>query len=476
MISIQRLGDTIVAIATPLARSALGIVRLSGPRALDIASEVSFRSDGKKRNFRKLKSHRIYRVIVGRTFHDPLDDCVALLMKSPKSYTGEDTVEFICHGNPIILTSLVNLLVEKGARLAEPGEFTLRAMVNGKLSFESAIAVADIIDSPTLLGVKSGLNRLIRGHQDQLSYMRSRFLYWTAWFEAWIDFPEEDIPEPELEKFREEALDLINDLRRIIEASEMGLTLREGVPTLIVGKPNSGKSTLFNRLLGEDRAITSDIPGTTRDILSEYVNVLGVPLKLFDTAGLRESLDPIEEMGQKKIREYMSKAKLLILLIDLTELKENKFSLSDLKLNLSEFTGKIILVGNKLDLIPSSSLEALEEKLGRIAEEIGAERYVLISAVTGEGMGDLFKAIKETILPEETLLDEPAFTTSSAIEKLRRAEEELRNALGILEGEFELELMVFHLRKAMNYIGELTGEDVSESILDEIFSRFCVGK
>ncbi len=476
MVDAQRLNDTIAAIATPLARSALGIIRVSGKDSIDIVDSISHRTK-KPYSLKKFKPNVVYRVKVGYSADDLIDDCTVIVYRAPRSYTGEDMVELICHGNPLILKTVLELLIERGARLAEPGEFTMRAMLNGKLELDQALAVADIVDSPTLLGVKTSVKRLAGGTESNLRRLKERLLWWLTWLEAWVDFPEEEIPEPELQQLLEELDEILESLNRILQASKLGRILREGCKTVITGKPNVGKSTLFNYLVGEDRAITSSMPGTTRDVITEYVNILGIPLKLYDTAGLRTTGDPIERIGTQKARDALKEAELVLVVIDVTQplseqVDETMRCFSTLNLSYQ----KVVIAVNKVDLISKSDLDRyLEELRSKLCSEFNYQ-LIPISLKTGYNLENLLKAIRDTLIYDEALLDEVVFTSAFAQDSLTRALNHLQALRNYLTEGYTLDIALHEFKLGLNAISKLLGEELGDDVLEGVFSRFCIGK
>lgn len=461
------LDDTIVAISTPLGYSGIGIVRLSGRDAIKIAEIVFFSPKGRKLG--KTPTHRIvYGHILDPENQEVIDEVLVSVMKSPNTYTREDVVEINCHGGPLPLRRTLEIILKQGARLAEPGEFTMRAFLNGRIDLAQSEAVLDIINSLTEQSQKVAMEQLKGGLSKRISEIRERLIEITAIVEAYIDFPEEEIEPPDQKDLRKRAEDIQLEIGELIKSSRYGLILRDGLKTAIIGKPNVGKSSLLNALLQHDRAIVTDIPGTTRDIIEEYLNMKGLPIRIMDTAGIREGGDIAEMEGVERSLKAMKKADLVLLVLDGSkELHE-----TDLRLIDESKTKKTILVINKIDLPSRISMEKLPLD----------KPVVRISALKGEGLDALKEEIISTSLSPQVSQMITAKETGGVLVTNERHIMALKKAhtsiASFLEGISLVspEILAIELREALDALGDITGITTPDDILNKIFSEFCIGK
>lgn len=446
--------DTIVAIATPSGVGAISIVRISGAKAIEIADEIF---SGKTR-FKDSVSHTVHYGKIKDSLNNLVDDVLASIFKAPNSYTGEDSVEISTHGSPFITKRVVELLINKGARIAEPGEFTKRAYLNNRIDLAQAEAVLDIINSRTeasLLGARNQLDGLLSAKVQEL---RQMLLDSASFVELELDFAEEDI---ELIKITE----LINCIKRIIleidkliSTYNFGRIIRDGVNVAIVGAPNVGKSSLLNYILKESRAIVSPIPGTTRDVIREEVSIDGFLFKLFDTAGIRLSEDEIEKEGVIRSRNAIKNADVILFIEDIFQNGSDELYQEIHSLVKPE---KMLRVVNKIDLKRNNS------KIGDI----------FISALTGEGIETLFSKIKEKSVGNSNYTERSAVVSNMRhYNCLRKAKENLENSIESIENNFSGEFIALDIRNAVINLGEIIGEVTSEDVLNNIFSKFCIGK
>ncbi len=453
--------DTIAAIATPYGESAIGIVRLSGEKSLEILKKIFKSPSGK---IKPRYAH--YGYIVNKN-GEPIDEAVVIYYKAPHSYTGEDMVEINLHGNPLILKEVLNRILEEGARLAEPGEFTKRAFLNGKLDLTQAEAVAELISAKTELARKLALNQLRGALSREIKPLREELLMLHALVESSIEFEEEDIPTIEKEDLEKRLEKILQRVDKLLQTAKTGKAIRQGIKLAIVGRPNVGKSSLFNRLLGEERAIVTDIAGTTRDYIEETVNLKGIPINLIDTAGIRETSDLVERIGVERSLQKLKEADVVLFVLDASKEKPSE---EDLKLaRLVEGVKKpTIVVLNKIDLGRKLDLSQLPLK---------AERVVEVSAKTGEGIEKLADAILE-VAGVQTAEGGNIYISVRHEELLKRAKKALENALKYLrEGEFySPEILMLDIREASDALGEIIGEVTTEDVLGQIFSTFCIGK
>ena len=456
-------GDTISAIATAMGEGGIGIIRVSGERAIEVATAVFRPASG-----RKLTDYGTQRAVYGRIVDETgavVDEAVALLMQAPHSYTKEDVVELQCHGGIMPLRRTLQLTYQAGARPAERGEFTKRAFLNGRLDLSQAQAVMDIIGARTERSLSMATGHLAGHFSAEIQTMRHTILGQIAHLEAAIDFPEDEVDDVVTKDVIENVVDVRNKIRRLLCTAHTGRILREGLMTAIIGKPNVGKSSLLNALLREERAIVTDIPGTTRDSIEEYANVGGVPLRIIDTAGIRATDDVVEQIGVDKARAYVDQAALILALFDasreLTAEDEEILSLVDGR--------EALILLNKSDLEPVLDVQQLKSKT--------CSEIIPVSTVNEDGLEALTQAIMAKVYTGDMSNDEGTFVNDERqAEILRRADEHLAACLRTIEAEMGLDFISIDLRSAWEKLGELTGETVGEDIIDEILSKFCIGK
>ncbi len=457
--------DTISAIATAIGEGGIGIIRISGSKAMAIAGKLFISKSGKTVD--SLLSHQVmYGHIIDPASGETVDEAIQLIMRAPRSYTCEDVVEIHCHGGPVPLKRILDLTLVQGARLADPGEFTKRAFLNGRLDLAQAEAVIDIIRSKTDASLKVAVGNLSGQLSEQVRALRHAVLRMIAQLEAAIDFPEEDIEEAAAADVAQLIVEAKSRLTTLLATAQTGRILREGLATVIIGKPNVGKSSLLNALLREKRAIVTDIPGTTRDIIEEYVNIGGIPLKIIDTAGIRDTADVVEKIGVERAKALVEQADLILLLLD----SSAPLSPED-RAVLELLPGKqaIVLI-NKSDLPARLETEEVEKYTGG--------RLVLkISVAREEGLAALEQAIVDMVYGGQVSPGEAAFVNNvrhSAA--LRAALERLNDAEATIEAGMPSDCIVVDLRAAWEKLGEVTGDTVGEDIIDQIFTQFCIGK
>ncbi len=458
--------DTIVALATPQGIGAIGVIRLSGEKAISICESVFATKSLKKIDLLGKDSHTIHFGVI----HEGdviIDEVLVSLFKAPHSYTSENTIEISCHGSQFIQQQLIQLFIKKGARLANHGEFTLRAFLNGKLDLSQAEAVADLIASKSSASHQVAMQQMRGGFSSQIKTLRQNLIDFASLIELELDFSEEDVEFAD----RSDLKTLVNTIQRIvqrlIDSFEVGNVIKNGIPVAIVGKPNAGKSTLLNALLDEERAIVSDIPGTTRDVIEDEMNIDGVQFRFIDTAGLRETNDIIESIGVEKAYEQIKLSSIAIYLFDAHEITS-----SELKLIVEDITphlhnSQLVLVANKIDK------EDVEYTKKEFAEFQG---MLFISAKEKIGI-DEFKGYMVTLFDNRTInVTETIVTNARHVEALRHTNVALIKVLDGLNQNVTGDFLAMDIRQALHYLGTITGEISSDDLLTNIFSRFCIGK
>jgi tRNA modification GTPase len=461
--------DTIAAISTPLGHGGIGIVRLSGSHSIKIADTIF--CSPKKKKLRNTASHRIiFGHIINPKNKEIVDEVLVSIMKSPNTYTREDIVEINCHGGSIPLRRILELALTKGARLAEPGEFTKRAFLNGRIDLAQAEAVLDIINSLTVESQKSAMNQLKGSLSNKIESIRNELIELTAIVEAYIDFPEEDLEPVSIKQMKKSAMKIRKSLMDLIESSRYGIILREGVKTAIVGRPNVGKSSLLNALLDQDRAIVTEVPGTTRDVIEEYLNIKGLPIKIMDTAGIRDVEDIAEQEGVKRSLRAIEDADLVLVIIDGSESLHD----SDIEIINNISIPKAILVINKIDL-PQKPLSFSSVLINRETVDL-SHKTVKVSAKKRNGLDQLRDKIVETALNGKTASGKETVTNVRHVNALERAVSSLDAFVTGINEKFSPEFLSVDLREILDAIGEIQGITTPEDILNRIFSNFCIGK
>ena len=456
--------DTIAAISTPPGPGAIGILRLSGPRAIEVA-QASFRPLNKV----PLSQHRPHELVYGDLLDrdgQPIDRVLCTFSRGPVSYTGEDTAEFQCHGSPMVLSLGLEALFSRGARQARAGEFTRRAFLNGKLDLAQAEAVGDLLEARSREGARHAAGQLTGALSRRIGGVYSALVDVMAHFHAVLDYPDEDIDPFRMEELSHQLSQQESALRALAGSYRRGQYIRDGVPCAIVGRPNAGKSSLLNALVGFDRAIVTNIPGTTRDTVEERAELGGVTLRLIDTAGLRDSDDPIEQLGVERIRAAMDEAALVLLVVDGTEKPTQEDA--DLARTIAEAGKPFILVRSKRDLAGehADELEALSQ---------GAPT-VSLSARTGEGLEELGQAVAALFPQGSEDKAGELITNARQAEAAGRALNCVVRANQALSDGVTPDALLTYVEEALEALGELTGQSVREDVTDRIFSKFCVGK
>ncbi len=458
--------STIAAISTPYGTGGIGIIRISGPEAFHIAGQIFV---GKK-PFHELKSHTVsHGRIVDPSIERMLDDVLLIKMRGPQTFTAEDIVEINCHGGIVVMKNLLALILKQGAQAAEPGEFTKRAFLNGRLDLAQAEAVIDLINSKTDEGSRAATAQLEGRLSESIGNARRKLIELIAHIEAVVDYPEHDIEELTGVKIYEGVQAVKSELEKIAEGYEKGRLIREGITAAIVGKPNTGKSSLLNALAGSSKAIVTDIPGTTRDIIEEYVNVKGIAVRFLDTAGIRSTLDPVELIGVERAQLAALKADLVIVVLD----AQTGISPEEIEMfNRLDEKKKIIMI-NKTDIVQDDEIAEMRVQL----KALGKAPVVIASMLDGSGMDELLKEIEGLFLMGGIdLNNEVLITNVRHRQLLDRATESLETAKAAHEDGLPLDFVTIDIKESAEYLGQITGESVSEDVVKEIFSRFCIGK
>ena len=458
--------DTIVALATPTGRSGIGVIRLSGDNALGICRKLvadqEFSPDRRKAFLRQL--------------HDPtsgetIDEALITYFKAPNSFTGEDIVEISCHGSPVLLRQVIDICLKLDARMAEAGEFSLRALANGRIDLAEAEAIRDLIDSQTTASARQAV-RQMRGEMSQsLQPLKDDLLNIIVVLESALEFVEDDLPPAQLDSVTSRLVEIASETKRLAETHKAGHLIREGLRVALVGRPNVGKSSLFNALLGSDRAIVTDIAGTTRDQIHERFIINDIPISLIDTAGLRETTDTVESIGVERSRATMADADIIVVMLDASEQTSDE----DREI-LASVKGLNYLVAlNKIDKLPSTDIDKI------VASEHSSLSYLRetitpVSAKTGEGIDDLRQAIIRPFGIQDISSSGFLITDARHHDLLLRTQTEIDQSIGQLKDKMSEEIVLVGLHNALRYLGEITGETTTEDMLSRIFSTFCIGK
>ena len=454
---------TIAAISTAMSASGIGIVRISGTEAMDVISKI-YRSKNGKKNIREVDSHTIHYGFI-YDGEEVVDEVLVMIMRGPRTYTGEDTVEIDCHGGVYAMKRVLETVLKNGAVIAEPGEFTKRAFLNGRLDLSQAEAVMDVIQAKNSMALKSSVEQLKGSVQRAVKEIRARLLHQIAYIETALDDPEHfdltGYPQ-ELQGIVEKESENISEL---LKTADDGRMIQEGIKTVILGKPNAGKSSLLNFLVGEDRAIVTEIAGTTRDILEEYISLNGITLRMIDTAGIRETEDIVEKIGVGKAKQMAEDADLILYVVDSSlPLDDNDREIMDLL-----YGRKSIVIYNKTDLEAAVDIEELREKTG--------SPVIPVSVVEETGIRQLEEEIKRMFFHGELSFNDEVYITNA---RHKAALEEAKESLKLVTGSIEMgmpeDFFSIDLMNAYESLGRIVGESVGEDLVNEIFSKFCVGK
>lgn len=453
---------TIAAISTAVSASGIGIIRISGPESMDVISRI-YRSKGGKKKIKEAETHTIH---YGYIYDgEEVDEVLVMIMRAPRTFTGEDTVEIDCHGGVYAMNRVLETVLKNGAKTAQPGEFTKRAFLNGRLDLSQAEAVMDVIQAKNDYALKSSMNQLKGSVQKAIKNIRGDLLYEIAYIESALDDPEHI----SLEGYPQKLMGIVEkeekELQHLLKTASDGKIIREGIQTVILGKPNAGKSSLLNILVGENKAIVTDIAGTTRDILEEYITLNGITLKMVDTAGIRETQDVVEKIGVSRAREMAKAADLILYVVDSsTALDENDEEIISLLKD-----KKAIVIYNKTDLEPVVDMEALKERI--------QHPVIPVSAREETGIRELEEEIKAMFFGGDISFNDQIYITNA---RHREALEEAYGSLQMVKQSIELmmpeDFFSIDLTNACESLGRITGESVGEDLVNEIFSKFCMGK
>tara|TARA_B100001996_G_scaffold147095_1_gene112056 strand:- start:1449 stop:2822 length:1374 start_codon:yes stop_codon:yes gene_type:complete len=453
--------ETIIALATPNGLGAISVIRISGKDAI-ITTDKLFKSKNKKL-LSKQKTHTVHLGHILKDGHE-LDEVLITLFKGPNSYTGEDTIEISCHGSTYIQQEIIDLFIDHGVRVANPGEFTLRAFINGKMDLNQAEAVADLIASENEGSHKLAMQQMKSGFSNDLKKLRSELLHFTSMIELELDFSEEDVEFAERGEFKKLVIKIQSELKKLIDSFQSGNVLKNGISVAIAGKPNAGKSSLLNTLLNEDKAIVSDIPGTTRDSIEDSIIIDGIKFRFTDTAGLRETKDIIESKGIEKTKEKIGNAKILLYLFDVNDININEIKSSIKTFERDDLS--IILVRNKIDL---------KNKNQSLLKELNNKELIEISATDPESVSIL----KKRLVDEVDILNpytDIIISNSRHYEALKKALNAIEEVNNGLKNNISGDLLSVDIRRSIEHLGEITGEITNDDVLGNIFANFCIGK
>ncbi|WP_373600164.1 tRNA uridine-5-carboxymethylaminomethyl(34) synthesis GTPase MnmE [Paraclostridium bifermentans] len=455
--------DTIAAIATAPGEGGIGIIRISGEKSLQVANDIFKSVSGKK-----IEEYNTRTLVYGHIADGDkiIDEVLVAYMKGPNSYTTEDVIEINCHGGFISVKKILELVLSKDVRLAEQGEFTKRAFLNGRIDLAQAEAIIDVINAKTDMAHTVAQSQLEGSLSKKIKELRYNITEMLAQITVSIDFPDEDVEHITYNTLKEKSLELQKEINRLYDTAESGKILRDGLKTVIVGKPNVGKSSLLNAVLGENRAIVTDIPGTTRDVIEEFVNIKGIPLKIVDTAGIRETEDVVEKIGVEKSKEFFNTADLSIIVLDSSRELESE----DVEILESVQPNKTIVLLNKTDLNQVIDIE-------KVKEYIDEKNIINISALQNEGIEKIHDKIEDMVFSGTIRNSSDLVVTNSRHkDALYKAKQSISDAIMAIDSYMPLDFIEVDFKNIWDYLGYINGDTVTEDLLDTIFSNFCIGK
>lgn len=456
--------DTITSISTPMGEGAIGIVRLSGPQAVEIADKL-YKG---KHLLNDVPSHTInYGHIIDPESKEVVEEVMVSVLRAPKTFTREDIIEINCHGGILMINRVLELTMTYGARMAEPGEFTKRAFLNGRIDLSQAEAVMDFIRSKTDRASKVAMNQIEGRLSDLIKKQRQSILEILAQVEVNIDYPEyDDVEDATTEFLLEQSKEIKQEINRLLDTGAQGKIMREGLSTVIVGKPNVGKSSMLNNLIQDNKAIVTEVAGTTRDVLEEYVNVRGVPLRLVDTAGIRETEDIVEKIGVERSRKALSQADLILFVLNNNEaLTQEDYTLYEVVKN-----EDVIVIVNKMDLEQNIDINEVKDM-------IGDTPLIQTSMLKQEGIDELEIQIRDLFFGGEVQNQDMTYVSNSRhISLLKQARQTIQDAIDAAESGVPMDMVQIDLTRTWEILGEIIGETASDELIDQLFSQFCLGK
>lgn len=455
--------DTIAAIATAPGEGGIGIIRISGEKSLQVANDIFKSVSGKK-----IEEYNTRTLIYGHILdgEKTIDEVLVAYMKGPNSYTTEDVIEINCHGGFISVKKILELVLSKDVRLADQGEFTKRAFLNGRIDLAQAEAIIDVINAKTEMAHTVAQSQLEGSLSKKIKDLRFGITEMLAHITVSIDFPDEDVEHITYNTLKEKSLELQKEINKLYDTAESGKILRDGLKTVIIGKPNVGKSSLLNAVLGENRAIVTDIPGTTRDVIEEFVNIKGIPLKIVDTAGIRETEDVVEKIGVEKSKEFFNSADLSIVVLD----SSRELEIEDIEILEAVQPNKTIVLLNKTDLDQVIDIE-------KIKQFVDEKNIITISALQHEGIEKIHDKIEDMVF-EGTVRNSSDLVVTNSRHKdaLYKAKQSISDALTAIDSYMPLDFIEVDFKNIWDYLGYINGDTVTEDLLDTIFSNFCIGK
>lgn len=467
---ILKSGDIIVALSTPTGHGAIGVIRLSGPGCIEMVDEVFY---GK--NLTSVNGHTIHYGKIKEDDARIIDECMVAVFRAPRSYTKEDVIEISCHGSPYIIQRIIQLMIRKGARQAERGEFTLRSFLHGQLDLSQAEAVADLISSDNEATHELAMKQMRGGFSDQVKNLRQELIDFAALIELELDFGEEDVEFADRGKLEKLVQDIQGVIRKLIDSFQLGNVLKQGVATVIAGRPNAGKSTLLNSLLNEERAIVSEQAGTTRDTIEESLNIRGVQFRLIDTAGIRQAQDRIEKIGVERTMKEIAQSTLVIYVFDvITSSPQDLWDDVDRFLDASKVltsNSRQLFIANKMDLNPYTKPEAYYRQ-----DLISKDNLITVSAKHNMNVEYVKEKLYEMVIHEKDISDRTIVTNNRHYDALYKSQESLDKVLQGIQTGLTGDFIAMDIRQSLHHLGEITGEIYTDDLLDSIFGRFCIGK